>query len=118
MKPRNTLVLVRVFLKPEEQVGQITVPTNQNEYAEGEVVAVGPGSLSAQGGRPETFDLQPGQRVLVKHKRRIQRPSSMGAGPVTAYLDDGLKLRHQDQDGRPGELYLFEQSSVIAILGD
>lgn len=108
-KPRNSLVLVRLFVKPEEKVGVITVPTENNEYAEAEVLAIGPSFPQAAGDVPSTTDLKVGQRVFVKH--RLRRPGP--AGGVT-FSDQGVKLRHEDKE--EGELWLFEQESLLAIV--
>jgi|GEM_PF-2849928 len=106
IQPRNTLVVVKLITAAERKVGAITVPTNQECYTEAEVIAVGPGNVSAEGGRSETFDLMPGQRVWVKHKKKIR----VGANAST-FEDEGLPYR----DGE--ELYhCFEQSSIIGIL--
>ena len=115
-KPRNTFVLVRLDLNAEDHVGHITVPTGQDEYTQGEVLAVGPDFPQAEGGLPSTHDLEPGQRVLVKHKRKVQRPSSMGGPPIAALMDEGLPLRPADNED--GDLFLFEQSNILAIVTD
>ena len=107
--PRNTLVLVRAFFKPEERRGNLVVPTGQDEYVEGEVLEVGPGNVQASGGRSETFDLCPGQRVLVKHKTKMQGPNGQ-----YRFRDDGLRLK--DQDDKEGDLYLFEQNNILAVV--
>lgn len=107
--PRNTLVLVRLFKKAEEQRGKIVVPTGQQEYCEAEVLDVGPGNVSAEGGRSETFDLKPGQRVLVQHQQKVAGPD----GVVRGYRPQGLPLKHKDGGG---ELFLFEQTAILAIV--
>lgn len=112
IKPRNTLVLVKLILKPEEKVGLISVPTADKEYAEGEVISVGDGLVAAEGGQSETRDLKPGQRVLVKHQRKHQRPGQMGV--QTAFTDEGLKLRYEGDQNT--EYRLFEQNNILAIL--
>lgn len=114
VQPRNTFVLVRLFLKSEEQVGNIVVPTGEHEYCEAEVLAVGPAPVQAAGGVSDTFDLEPGARVLVKHKKKIQRPSQVGDRPITAYMDEGLRLQHQDD--ADGDVYLFDQFNILAVL--
>lgn len=111
LQPRNSFVVVRLVLKPEERRGQIVVPTGQDEYAEGEIVAVGPGSVSAAGGVSETHDLKAGQRVLVKHKRRQSRPDAVG-GMAHRFVDEGLKLKPEQGD----DLYLFEEQNIIAVV--
>lgn len=108
MKMRNSLVLVRVLEKKEEQVGAITVPQSaEGLFTEGEVLDVGPGSVSAEGGRSETFDLKPGQRVFLK--ARELRPGPDGRSGLTRLA--GIEYV------RNGELlHIFEQSSVVAII--
>lgn len=104
-QPRNTLVLVKTFPRKDEVVGRITVPNANNEYTEAEVIRVGPGTVSADGGRSETFDLKPGMKVWVKDKGRRRSEH----GPIL--VDEGLLLREDGQD-----MYLFEQSSIVAIM--
>lgn len=116
-QPRNTFVLLRLKLKPDEQVGKLIVPTGDKKYTEAEVVAVGPGVIDAEGGRSENHDLEVGQRVLVKHKRVLQRPGAAG-GTQEVLLDDGLKLSDREQDDKEGDLYLFDQANIIAIVGN
>lgn len=106
-QPRNSLVLVRLFVKPEETIGVVVVPTANNDYCEAEILAVGPDPVSATGGVPTTHDLKPGQRVYVRHQSR---------GPQGQLKLQGLKLRHQDME--EGEFHLFEQLQIIAIISD
>lgn len=108
IQPRNSLVVVKLIEQASRKVGAITVPTNNECYTEAEVIAVGPGSVSAEGGRAETFDLKPGQRVWVKHKKKLMN----GAG-LSKFEDEGLPYR----DGET--LYhCFEQNSIIGILAE
>lgn len=107
IQPRNTLVVVKLIDKAERQVGKISVPTNKDCYTEAEVVAVGPGTVSAAGGQSETFDLKVGQRVWVKHKSKHIR----GAGDIGILTDEGLPYQDGDETFR-----LFEQSSVVGII--
>lgn len=107
IKPRNTMVVVRLIEKADYKVGKITVPSNNECYCEAEVVAVGPGNQMAAGARSETFDLTPGQRVWVKHKKRLSN------GQLTRLEDEGLPYRDNDV-----LYYCFEQSSVIGVLAE
>jgi co-chaperonin GroES (HSP10) len=89
----------------ERKVGAITVSTNSDQFAEGTVVAVGPGSGGVAGGHTETFDLFPGARVLVKH----QDVRQMGQGlhkvkTGTEYTLNGEKVT------------IFEQGSIIGVI--
>lgn len=102
LTPRNTLVLVRLHEQPARQVGKITVPTNADQFTEAEVIAVGPGNVSAQGGISETFDLKVGQRVLVLYKDR---------DPRTGLKNCGIPVRQNDET-----LYLYEQARVMGIV--
>jgi co-chaperonin GroES (HSP10) len=107
IQPRNTLVLVRLIEKATRQVGAITVPTNTEMYTEAEVLAVGPGTQMAEGGRTETFDLKPGQLVFVKHKeRRNPNPNYPASLAGIEYKQDG------------GVFYVFEQSSIVGIIAE
>jgi len=110
--PRNTLILLRLKLKAEERVGELIVPAGNEEYAEAEVLAVGPGNIMSAGGQSETFDLKPGQRVLVKHKKKMQRPAQVG-GVQTTYMPEGIPLKPKDGE----DLWLFEQGNILAIVG-
>jgi co-chaperonin GroES (HSP10) len=102
IQPRNTLVLVRLHEQPARQVGKITVPTNADQFTEAEVIAVGPGNVSAQGGVSETFDLKIGQRVLVLYKDRDANRSLKNCGiPV-----------RQDEE----TLYLYEQARIMGVI--
>lgn len=111
IQPRNSFVVVKLRLKPEERRGDIIIPTGQDEYAECEVVAVGPGSISAAGGRSETHDLQPGQRVLARHKRKQTRINGAGL-PEHRFAENGLKLKPSEGE----DLYLFEETDILAIV--
>lgn len=112
LQPRNTFVLLRLMMKPADQVGLLTIPTAQDEYTEGKVIAVGPGVVQAAGCRPETFDLEAGQRVLVKYRSRQDRPGNVG-GVRTTFVDAGLPLR--DPSVKNGILHMFEQGSILGI---
>ena len=104
IQPRNTLVLVRLHEQTARQVGHITVPTNGEQFTEAEVISVGPGNISADGGRSETHDIQVGQRVLVLYKEKDPRFGNKHVGiPI-------------QQNGET--LYLYEQGRVLAIVAE
>jgi co-chaperonin GroES (HSP10) len=104
IKPRNSLAVLRLLEKAEQQVGKIVVSDVEELYTEAEVMAVGPGSISAEGGRSEMFDLAVGQRVMVKHKE---------FGPQRMKVTAGIKYIHNDE-----VLYVFEQSSIVGIIAE
>lgn len=105
--PRNSLVVLRLIEQAEKKIGQITVPTNKELFSEAEVVAVGPGTVSAEGGRSETFDLKVGQRVFVKSKDRFR-------GQVGEEVRiSGIEYRVGDE-----KFYIFEQGNVLGIIAD
>jgi co-chaperonin GroES (HSP10) len=105
IQPRNHLVVVKLIEQAQKQVGKIVIPTNAEKYTEAEVVAVGPGTVAAEGGRPETHDLKPGQRVLVRHKEdRV--------GPAGQYLElAGIPYRVDDQT-----YHVFPQERIVGII--
>lgn len=107
--PRNSLVLLRLHEKDEAKVGQIIVKSQNSEYCRATVVNVGPGTIQAEGGRSETFDLQPGQVVLVKRQTQMTGPD----GSIRGYRREGLEIANGDET-----LYVFEQSSILAIVED
>ena len=104
-KPRNSLVVLSLITEAERKVGALTIPTNGDVYTQALVVAVGPGNVSAQGGRSETFDLRVGQIVLVKHKEKHQR------GDLAHYVPVTLPYRYEEQD-----YHMVPETSVLAIL--
>ena len=105
-RPRNTLVLCKLIPQSERKMGAISVPTAQDCYCEAEVMEVGPGVSVAAGGRPSTFDLNPGQVVMVQY-RRMANPT------LKQYVDMGCPVVWQ------GEKYhLYEESYIGAILFD
>lgn len=105
MQLRNTLVLVRIFDESIKKVGAIVISTNAEMYAEAEILAVGPGNVSAAGARVETHDLHPGQRVLVKHQDvKITGQGVMKAKTYIEYAKDDVKYQ------------IFEQTHIVAIL--
>jgi co-chaperonin GroES (HSP10) len=101
LSPRNTLVILRLTTKAEEKIGGITISEGDSLYTEGEVMAVGPGTVQATGGISETFDLKVGQRVLVQHKQETPR----GKREVA------IRYVHN------GEIfYLFEQTAILGVI--
>jgi co-chaperonin GroES (HSP10) len=112
MKPRNTLVLVRLVKKEEEKIGQIVVKTDKDQFCEAEVIAVGPDTISADGGESGTRDLKAGQRVLVQYQTIMVSPD----GIQRKTKPQGLKLKETIAGER--DLYLFEQHNIMAILAE
>lgn len=108
LKVRNTLVALKLIEKADQKHGAIFVNSNAECYCEAEVISVGPGNIQAEGGRSETADLYPGQRVLVQHKKKFNN----GSGLVK-YVDEGLPVRFEDET-----YLLFEQTSVLAVLSE
>jgi len=111
LKPRNTLVLVRLVKHAEEKVGQIVVKTDADQFCEAEVLDVGPDCVSAAGGQSSTHDLRPGQRVLVQYQVIIRGPDGIARGR----REEGLKLK-ETLTGGDRDLYLFEQHNIMGIL--
>jgi len=105
--PRNTFILVRLLEKQEEKIGNITVPGYNDLFCEGEILAVGPGTVSAAGGVSETFDLKVGQRVYVQHMRQAFGPTGR------QNQLDGYRIV---LDGEA--VYLFEQINILAVLAE
>jgi co-chaperonin GroES (HSP10) len=103
IQPRNTLVVLRLITKSTRRVGQITVPTGNDLYTEAEVMAVGPGNVSAAGGRSETFDLAVGQLVFLKHKSDSPRGK---IDQFVPYVHDGKTFA------------MVEQTQVLGILAE
>lgn len=112
IKPRNTLVLLRLVKNEEEKVGCLVVKTDKDQFCEAEVIAVGPDTVSAQGGERGTRDLKPGQRVLVQYQLVMRSPD----GIQTKTKPQGLQLKETIAGER--DLYLFEQHNVMAILAE
>ena len=110
IRPRNTFVLVQFVVESEKKVGLLTVPASDNEYAEAKVLAVGPGTVSAAGGRPDTHDLKPGQTVLLQHKKLMRDQQGILRGeqkytiPVTSSSNPDIK-----------NLYLIPEPSIVLI---
>ena len=110
IQPRNHLVVVKLIEQAEKQVGKIVIPANGEKYCEAEVVAVGPGTVAAEGGRSETFDLKPGQRVLIRHKEAVPSPKAVGG---FALESAGIPYRAPGSD----ELYyIFPQERIAGII--
>lgn len=113
LKPRNTLVLVRLVKKEEEKIGRIVVKTDTDQFAQAEVIAVGPDCVSAAGGQSATHDLKPGQRVLVQYQVIMRAPDGITRGK----RPQGLELK-ETLVGGERNLYLFEQNNVMAIIAE
>lgn len=107
-QPRNSLVVVELIQKAERQVGKLTIPTNGDLFCEAEVIAVGPGTQEALGHRPSTFDLRPGQRVLVKYQDVRQTGAQQYQKNKV-----GVEYRHGDRT-----YHLFDQLYVLAVLAE
>lgn len=111
--PRNTFVLVQFVVESEKKVGLLTVPAGDNEYVEAKVLAVGPGHVAAAGGRSDTHDLQPGQTVLLQHKKLMRDQQGTLRGeqkftiPVKSSLDPSIK-----------NLHLIPEPSIVLIQTD
>lgn len=101
IQPRNTLVVIRIIDQPSRQVGSITVPTNNELYTEADILAIGPGNVSANGGRSETFDLAVGQRVWLQHKQKTQR----------GLQDTAIVYQSENE-----KFHIVEQTAILAIL--
>src|SRR6267142_2395028 len=78
IKPRHSTVVVKLIEDATKKIGAIVVPTNGECYNEAEVIAVGPGTVAAEGGISETFDLKIGQRVFMKSKEKIRDGTVVG----------------------------------------
>lgn len=105
--PRNSLVVLKLIELPERQVGKIVVPSQADQFCEAEVLAVGPGTVAAQGGVSETADLRVGQRVWVKHKTRTKGP--MGEMLVST----GIAYQQNDET-----FVMFEQTQIVAVIAE
>lgn len=104
VKPRNTLVLVKLVPQATRVVGSIVQTTTHDEFAEADVIAVGPGSGEVAGSHSETFDLKPGQRVLLLAKQ----PGPGGT----------LKLAGIPVADATNMFHLFEQARIVAIVSE
>lgn len=108
MKPRNTLVTIAPLKHAEKKVGNIVLPSRQNQqYQEAEVLAVGPGMVTQDSELSTCRDLKPGQIVLVHVKAQRQ------VGPNQAVLEP-IGMDFKLDDGR--DSVLVEQSQIVAIL--
>lgn len=105
IRPRNTLVLCALIEQATRIIGSIVQTTNRDEYTEATVLAVGPGNIAAEGGRSDTVDLIPGQRVTILYKQVDRNNILKNVGiPVT------------QADGSVA--YLYEQARIISINAD
>jgi co-chaperonin GroES (HSP10) len=104
VRPRNTLVLVKLVQQSQRLIGAIVKPTGGEEFAEATVIAIGPGSGSVAGSNSETFDLFPGQRVLLLAKQ----PGPGGT----------MKLACIPVEGPDGTYHLYEQARILAIVSE
>ena len=105
MQVRNTLVAVRLDLPAERKVGSIVISTNSDEFAEGVVVSVGPGTIAAHGGRSETHDLHVGDRVLVKRQEVRQQGNAMMKRSTGTEYKDG-----------ENDITIFTEQYIVGIL--
>ena len=105
IQPRNSLVVVKLIQKEEQKVGKLVLPDSfEKMYTEAEVIAVGPGNVSAQGGRRETFDLKPGQRVFIQYRRQSGQHQ---------FQDTGVKYVSG------GQVYhLYMETAIVGILAE
>ncbi len=108
-KCRNTGVLVELLVQSEEAVGGIFVPVGNEEIAEAIVLNVGPDCIPAAGGQAATHDLKKGQRILIQHQRveRNRQTVETRKSPM------GYPFNQKHNNG---DLWLFEQSHILAIL--
>jgi co-chaperonin GroES (HSP10) len=104
IRPRNSLVVLRLIEKAVQQHGSLIIPATKENFCEAEVMAVGPGTVAAAGGISETIDLKPGQLVFVNHKKPTQGGNTVYAG--IPYRLDGKTY------------FIFEQTQVIGIISD
>lgn len=107
IRPRNTLVVVRLIEQATKTVGAIVVPTNNDQYCEAEILAVGPGNVAAGGGRSETFDLKAGQYVWVKAREVRQ------VGNQFHKMELGTVYQSGEQ-----KYMMIEQSTIFGIIAD
>lgn len=103
IQPRNNYVVLRLIDKVSQKQGSIIIPATRECFCEAEVIAVGPGNVAAEGGRPDTADLQPGQVVFVNHKH---------PAPGNQLVMSGIPYRQGDFT-----YFLFNQSQIIGIVG-
>lgn len=80
------------------------VPTNGDMFTHATVVAVGPGNVGAEGGRSETFDLKPGQTVLVLYREKSQERGG--------FKNVGIPVQQGDTT-----LHMYEQGRILGVLG-
>jgi co-chaperonin GroES (HSP10) len=106
--PRNSFVLLRLKLPDEKIVGKIVTSAQQDAYAVGEVLAVGPGTIAASGGVSETHDLHNGDSVYVKARQQV--PSQVGG---VRWEIAGVEV---PTGGGEEKLYLFAEHQIVAII--
>ena len=99
---RNDQVLVRVRPKETKKVGVIELSGQiDRETEQVDILDVGPGIVSAAGGRPSTHDLKVGQ-IGLAHMKMI-RPSPGGLDHTTnkwvpiIYNNEALCIIHESQ---------------------
>ena len=105
IRPRNTLVLCALIEQSTRVIGSIVQTTNRDEYTEATVLAVGPGNIAAEGGRSDTVDLIPGQRVTILYKQ-LDRNGILKNVGIPVNQPDGTVA------------YLYEQARIISIVAD
>ena len=104
LRTRGNWVVLRLIERAAAKHGSIVIPLTQDQYTEAEVIAVGPGTVSAAGGRPDTHDLKPGQLVFVQHKKQVAAHQMAYAG--IPYRKDGLTY------------FIFDESSIVGVVAD
>lgn len=110
LKPRNSLVIVKLLETGSKTVGNIIVRTDGELYGYAEVMAVGPGTVMSAGGQPETFDLKVGQRVFMKTKEQKRDPNAIGGVRTVV---SGMEFQAD------GVIYhIYEQGNVFVITED
>lgn len=108
IQPRNHLVVVKLIEQVQKTVGKLVIPTNGEKYCEAEIVAVGPGTIAAEGGRSETHDLKPGQRVLVRFKEIVAQQ----VGPPALEIA-GIPYRVGDVT-----YHVFPQERIVGVIAE
>lgn len=102
IQPRNNLVGIRVRKTTDKVVGKVIVPANGDAFREAYIEAIGPGNVLMGGSRPDTFDLQIGQCVLVKLFQKT---------PTGLNMPCGIELVDEC-----GQYYLVAESSIVGII--
>jgi co-chaperonin GroES (HSP10) len=107
---RGNGVLIRALQRKAQKIGSIELAGHlDREIDHAVVMGVGPGLISAAGGRPDTHDLKEGDYVLV-HIRMIRKVSASAPEQVTE------KYVPLVVEGEPLPLKIVDQSQIIAIL--